>query len=67
MKSSLSDVPLGISQGHNPGFQSSTSRVQGIMNVMAQKTSTTDIFSNASSYFSGVWSSSSPKSSPKRK
>jgi hypothetical protein len=64
MKSSMSDIPLGIRVDDS---NSTSSRVQGIMNAMTQKTSTSELFSNASSFITGVWgSSTSPKSSPKR-
>jgi hypothetical protein len=66
MKKSSSDVPLGISHTQINPSSSTANRVQGLMTAMAQKTSTSDLFSNATSYFSGVWGAGTPKGSPKR-
>jgi hypothetical protein len=60
MKTSMSDVPLGLTHENIPP-SSTGGKMQGIMNAMAQKTSTADLFSNASSYFSGVWGTNTPK------
>ncbi|KAJ3320948.1 Golgi transport complex subunit 1 [Boothiomyces sp. JEL0866] len=67
LKSSNSDVPLGVSENSGAG------RVMGLMNAVAglsnisQPQKASDLLTNASSFLSGVWgSSSSPKTNSGR-